>query len=75
MTTTIQQMVDAVKAHAVKNYEQDGWDYIVECWEDSEIEQELVKENCQTVVQALYVFADIGNLFDSRRREVMAEIF
>jgi len=31
-------LVEAVKAHALKNYEHDGWDYIVEAHTDSEIE-------------------------------------
>ena len=30
-------LVDAVKGHAVRNYEKDGWDYIVECYGDGDI--------------------------------------
>ena len=30
--------VDLIKEYAIKNYETDGWDYIVECYEDNEIE-------------------------------------
>ena len=33
----MQELIDAVKAHALKNYEKDGWDYIVECYSDDEI--------------------------------------
>ena len=28
---------DAVKRHAIAHYEQDGWDYIVECYADAQI--------------------------------------
>ena len=27
----------AVKQHALANYEKDGWDYVVECYDDAEI--------------------------------------
>ena len=30
-------LIAAVKAHAIAHYEQDGWDYIVECYEDAQI--------------------------------------
>lgn len=32
-----EDLIDAVRAHAVKHYEEDGWDFVVECWEDWEI--------------------------------------
>jgi thiamine monophosphate kinase len=32
-----QDLIDAVRAHAVEHYNEDGWDYVVECWEDWEI--------------------------------------
>ena len=31
-----QEMVTAVKAHALENYE-NGWDTVVECWETQDI--------------------------------------
>jgi hypothetical protein len=33
---------EAVKAHAIANYETDGWDYVVECYEDEKI-AEIIK--------------------------------
>ena len=32
----------AIKAHALANYEKDGWDYIVECYDDTQI-LEIIK--------------------------------
>ena len=32
-----QDLIDAVRAHAAEHYNEDGWDYVVECWEDWEI--------------------------------------
>ena len=37
------QLIAALKAHAVKNYERNGWDYLVECWTDEQIDEALGK--------------------------------
>ena len=34
-------LVQAVKGYALAHYGQDGWDYIVECWTDEEIAEEI----------------------------------
>ena len=34
----IKELVAAVRAHAYKNYNKNGWDFVVECWSDEEIE-------------------------------------
>jgi len=72
---TMSEMVAAVKAHALENYETGGWDYCVECWSDKEIEQMLTEAGVTTVTDAI---ADVGRtceLLDERRREVRAEIW
>jgi len=33
----MQNLIEAVKAYAISNYENDGWDVLVECYEDREI--------------------------------------
>lgn len=35
MTTA--EMVAAVRAHALEHYEEGGWDFVVECYEDADI--------------------------------------
>ena len=30
-------LIAAVRRHALDNYERDGWDYLVECWDDGDI--------------------------------------
>jgi len=37
----VKQAVEAVKKHALEHYEDGGWDVIVECWEDEQIESYL----------------------------------
>lgn len=39
--TTKQELVEAVKKYALDNYNAGGWDVIVECWSDAEIEETI----------------------------------
>jgi hypothetical protein len=32
-----QDLINAVRNHALQTYESDGWDYVVECWSDGDI--------------------------------------
>jgi hypothetical protein len=34
-------MVKDIRAHAIHNYNRDGWDILVECWTDEEITEKL----------------------------------
>ena len=38
----MQDLVEAVKAHALENYERDGWDFVIECYSDADI-AEIIK--------------------------------
>jgi hypothetical protein len=33
----MQDLIDAVRAHANANWGKDGWDFLVECWDDEDI--------------------------------------
>ena len=70
---TIEELVAAVKAHALENYEKGGWDYVVECWSDTEIADEIRPGS--TPKQAIKRIGDIVKILDERRREVRSEIF
>jgi hypothetical protein len=35
------ELIAAVRAHALANYETDGWDYVVECWDDEELSESI----------------------------------
>lgn len=55
------ELIDAVRAHAEANYERDGWDFLVECWDDAEIAEVIGNAkapksaiaNCKRAVKAL----------------------
>jgi len=55
----VQQAVEAVKKYALEHYEDGGWDVIVECWEDEQIESYLftTDEGPATEEEAIAMFA------------------
>lgn len=46
-----QDLIIAVRDHALANYNTDGWDYLVECWMDGDILECL--DGAETVDQAI----------------------
>ena len=66
-------LVAAVRAHAVDNYESDGWDFVVECWTDADIAERI--EGITTPEAAIAAVGEIAGLLDEQRSEVRAEIF
>lgn len=70
-----QELIDAVKAHALANYETGGWDFVVECWDDAEIAEALAEAGAATEAEAIAAVAETAGLLDERRQEVRAEIF
>lgn len=73
--TDMNEMVEAVKKHALENYNIGGWDMVVECWEDREIEAVLTEYGITTVEGAIEEFYQRASIYDERRREVQAEAF
>ena len=71
--TTSPDLIAAVRAHAMENYETEGWDYVVECWTDADIAERI--EGITTRETAIAAVGRIARLLDERRSEVRAEIF
>jgi hypothetical protein len=54
-------LVEQVRKHAEARYDRDGWDFLVECWEDHDIAEwigdaadfETAMERCRHVTRAL----------------------
>lgn len=65
---TTAQLVEAVKTHAIENYEQ-GWDVIVECYEDAEIAELIGRVT--TINGAIAKVAPVVEL----RAEVRADLY
>lgn len=69
------EIADAVIQHALTNYEEDGWDFLVECFTRDEIAQTLHEQNIVGTRAALAHFHAHVKLLNERRREVESEIF
>jgi len=68
-----QTLVDAVKQHARRNYNNNGWDYVVECFDTSDI-LEYVDEG-MSEQQAIAAIYEVVCLLDEQRRAVVNEVF
>ena len=65
MTNTT-ELVKAVKAYANEHYgDRGGWDFVVECWEDSEIAEEI--EGAQTAEQAIEIMSTYADAMGEQR--------
>jgi len=62
------EMVRAVREHANANYKKDGWDFLVECWDDEDIIEQIA--GAKTVAGAIRNCAKTLKLLHERRQEV-----
>lgn len=65
-----QELIDAVKAHALDHYSTGGWDYIVECWSDADIADAI--KGARSSRHAIALVAETAGLLAERRDEVRA---
>lgn len=65
--------VQQVKDHALQNYEDDGWDFVVECYSDAEI-AEIIKD-CSSEQEAIEAMKEEVRPQHIYRQEVRAEAF
>lgn len=66
-------LVAAVRHHALANYSAGGWDYVVECWEDSDI-LEIIGD-AQTVDAAIDKVRRIVKIIAEREHDAQSEVF
>jgi hypothetical protein len=66
--------VRQLREYARSHYDQEGWDYLVECWSDEDI-LEKIPEGCTTYQQLFGEIQEILRRMDSRRKDVEGEIF
>lgn len=71
LTTKRRELIAAVRAHAEENYGQ-GWDIVVECYDDAEIAEVIGR--ARTVKGAIAKFAPMIDVWGDRRAAAEAEI-
>lgn len=68
MTTA--ELIRAVRDHAERNYNSDGWDYLVECWDDDYIAE--IIGGAQTAKAAIAACKRVVRTLSEHRSEIMA---
>lgn len=63
------ELIAAVRRHAERHYDQNGWDYLVECWSDEDIDQWIDGATDETT--AILRCADVVGTLHEMREEVM----
>lgn len=71
----MKDLIEAVKRHAVDNYENNGWDVLVECWDDGEILERISEANAKTPDAAIKACQFWVELYDEQRRAIRNEAF
>jgi len=67
-TLTMDALIAAVRQFAAANYENDGWDYVVEAWANEDIQKEIGAS--RTAKGAIHKVWRAVKLVDSVRRDV-----
>lgn len=67
--TTVQQ----IRQHALENYD-NGWDYIVECYTDDEIQADYLDECNGDLEVALKLIEDVASIRKDRQEEAQKYI-
>jgi hypothetical protein len=71
ISSRVWNLINAVKAHAMANYDNAGWDIVIEAYSDSEL-AELV-QSCRTAKGAIARVADMLSIYTERRSHHRAE--
>ena len=64
-------IIKALKKHALEHYDEDGWDYLIECFEDDDILRLI--DGATTLPLAIEKAGRVLRVMDSRRKDVESE--
>lgn len=62
-------LVQALKTHAMENYNAGGWDVVVECYTDREIAEILTEKHATTLDEAIAAFATVVDVWSERQAD------
>jgi hypothetical protein len=66
---------ERLKAHASAHYEDGGWDVIVECWSDAQIDKVLVDDAVTSFSAALASFEPLIGVWADRQADARNSAF
>ena len=62
----MKNLIEAVKAHSIDNYEKGGWDVLVECWNDEDIAKYLTESKVKNETEAIEAFGVLASVWAER---------
>jgi len=65
--------IERIRQHATIHYTEDGWDILVECWDDAYIEEHY--RGCKTYEEAVIAISNTLSAMDGWRSEIISEGF
>ena len=71
----MEELIEKIKTHARENYETGGWDFLVECYEDSDIEEMIEDARKEGAVSDEQILEKIGywmGVKDDHRKDIQA---
>ena len=68
-----ENLISEIRSYAKEHYEEKGWDFIVECFGDEEIWEEI--KTCKTRLGAIRKISSVVSILDENRREIAATAF
>jgi hypothetical protein len=68
-------LVEHLKAHAMKNYNVSGWSVIVECWSDQMLFDALASDDCRTSADAIASFEGVVSVWGDQMADAMNSAF
>ena len=69
----MESWTDRIRKHAMTHYTEDGWDILIECWDDAYINEHF--RGYKTYEEAVIAISDVLVTMDGWRSEVTSEIF
>lgn len=73
ITDQHKEWIAKIRKHALLNYEQEGWDYLVETYSDEDIAFEI--KDCKTYETAFARVAQLMHILDDHRKEIKSTEF
>lgn len=67
---TLNEMVDAVIAHAKENYEKDGWDFVIECYTRQDIRAMLHHKGATSNAEAIEEMGKLCKVLAAVRSDI-----
>lgn len=72
-SSNLDGLVQTVKDYALQNYENGGWDVVIESYDDNEIAEVILEANAQTPEEAVTAFADFVGIYADRQADAAIE--